>query len=73
MTNNVIITISGPQHSGKTNLAVLFSRFLESNNVKVKMQKMIDVEDKLSKDDSELFERFSHEEVSIIIMEQETK
>lgn len=72
MSNVVRIEISGPEHSAKTNLLVLLTRFLEKNGINVEEQKIDPQFDKkLNMTDQQLIEKLKDK--TVIITEMQTR
>lgn len=73
MTNIVDIEITGDQHSGKTKLAVLVSRFLEAAGISVVLQKADpEIEEKLGKPQEELLSELAAKGIQVRIREMRT-
>lgn len=71
MSDKVFIQVSGPEHSGKTTVAVLVAKYLESLGATVHLQKGDpQIDDKMEKSVEELSTRLGS--VDVTLMEMQT-
>ncbi len=65
----VIVTFSGPEHTGKTTLEAAFVKFLTEHGVQVNMPPDPQREEKMARSIPELLDAFREKNVVLLMME----
>lgn len=72
LPNTLIVTFSGPEHSGKTTLEAAFAKFMAQYGVSVRMPPDPQREQKMEMPVEELMALFRDKGINIMLMESNT-